>query len=124
MGRIAQEIGGATIRIFSQLSFFADQRIGNRVIDAVVTYGNKVAQIEMKYSLPDRAGSSLARLAGQAQAMVQSGRGQAVVWSLRMPSPAQLELVRREIGAAAYGQVKFLNGVSELHEWLIAYFCL
>jgi len=65
---------------------------------------------------------ALAGLVAQINAMVTYGQGQVVVWTLRSPNAAELVRLEQQLGPAIYNQVKFINGIEGLYQWLQAYF--
>ncbi len=54
--------------------------------------------------------------------MVLSGRGQAVVWSLREPTLATLSRIEAAVGSQIFNEVVFVHGVPGLYQYLKLYF--
>lgn len=129
VGRLWNQIGQQTqqyalqiIRLFPRIRIGDPRQLGQRLYDYTLNLGPKVAQLEVKYSLPRAAGDALNRLVGQMTAMVQTGQGQAVVWSLRAPTSAQLSLIKAQVAPHIFQQVQFVHGVDGLYQWLKLYF--
>lgn len=96
--------------------------MGNSIIDFTVRIGARIAAVEVKYKLPLN-GASLSRLVNQVNNMVAWGRGQAVVWTLKEPTLAEIRKVTEAIGANS-GRVQFVSGVEGLAKWGELYFGL
>ena len=89
---------------------------GPRVIDLFVRFGQRAAYIEVKWGLPWRLGESMTRLDGQVNAAIAAGEGEVVVWALRAPTQAQVDLVLRELGTNA-SRVQFVYGFEAWIAW-------
>ena len=120
IGRFAQGRGMDVVQAFQrvnpQLLIEEGKAAGPRVIDMFVRFGQRAAYIEVKWGLPWRAGESMTRLVGQVNAAIAAGEGQVVVWAMRLPTPQQVNLVVRELGANA-SRVQFVYGIDAWIEW-------
>jgi hypothetical protein len=120
IGRFAQDRAVETLRLFaqanSQLAVQEAKRAGTRIIDIFVTFGNRKAYIEVKWGLPWRSGEALNRLAAQVEAMATAAEGQIVLWTMRLPTPAQQRLVERTLGDNAR-RVTFVHGFDQWVAW-------
>jgi RHS repeat-associated protein len=130
VGRLWQSLGDyaekTAMEVFSLfkgsgLNYEPGYRIGKRVIDFLVNLGDKFATIEVKWGLPRVLGPAMTRLVGQVNAMVGTGKGQAVLWTLREPTKQQLNLVISQLGEAA-NHVQLIHGVVELFHWIRFFF--
>ena len=124
IGMYTQRLCHQTLQLFPQLNITQNQRVGRNVIDFVARRGELVAQIEVKYRIPERVGPALNRLVNQINSMVTLGDGKAVVWSLRQPTVAQLGNVRDAVGLTVFDQVQFVDGIWGLHQFIKLYFGL
>jgi RHS repeat-associated protein len=124
LGQQVQQLAEQTFRLFPRLEWGARHPVGQRVIDYLVRIGDRAAMIEVKYGLPRAAGDALNRLAAQMNAMVSSGAGQPVVWTLRAPTQAQLELVKQTAGPDTFNRVQFVEGIEGLYRFITLYFGL
>ncbi|MGD9723617.1 MAG: putative Ig domain-containing protein [Pirellulales bacterium] len=124
LGRQVQQLAEQTFSLFPRLDWAARHPAGQRVIDYFVRVGDRAAMIEVKYGLPRAAGDALNRLAAQMNAMVSSGAGQPVVWTLRAPTQAQLELVKQTAGPETFNRVQFVEGIEGLYRFITIYFGL
>jgi hypothetical protein len=97
-------------------------KLSDAKIDRTLKSGGRELQLEMKYKFADKAGEPLDRLAKQCRAMTREGEGQAVVWSLRQPSPKDLEKLREMVGDKVFKQIKIVNGPEELYAYLDTFF--
>ncbi len=87
----------------------------------------KVIQLEGKWGLPRKAGSALDRLVAQVEQMIVAGEplAERVIWTLRMPSPQQLQLAKDtlaanpNIGTAGAATVQFVQGAQGLFDFLV-----
>ena len=129
VGRLWNAIGVKTnefarqvFGLFPTLEVRPARYVGTRIIDFGLKCGPRLAQLEAKYSIPRAAGDALNRLAGQINAMVTCGQGQAVVWTLREPSAAELLRVQHEVGPDVFRQVQFVHGVEGLYNWIVIFF--
>ncbi|MFC1757878.1 RHS repeat-associated core domain-containing protein [Planctomycetota bacterium] len=122
LGLYTQNLAYATISSVPGLHIIQNQAVGRRFIDFIVRKGDRLMMIEVKYGIPQRLGPALDRLAGQMTAMVQSNAGQAVVWSLRAPSAAQLTRVQNAVGPEIYNRTQFADGVFGLIQVVKLYF--
>ena len=120
IGRFAQDKAVETLRAFAQansgLVLEEAKRAGTRVIDIFVRFGNRSAYIEVKWGLPWRSGEALNRLAAQVEAMAVAAEGQIVLWTMRLPTPAQQRLVERALGENAK-RVTFVHGFDGWVAW-------
>jgi len=104
---------------------------GKRFIDFLVSLGNKIALIEVKYGLPRVGGPALKRLVAQLrtatsqigalQAEEGARAGAVVLWTLKSPSPAQIRLIEKALGDTA-SNVERLHGVFALWKWMNHFF--
>jgi hypothetical protein len=92
------------------------------MIDFVARYGERIAQIEVKFGLPFREGPALTRLLGQVEAAAAHGQGQIVLWTLRAPATSQVNLVTQKLGDATASRVQFVHGIDGLFQWARLYF--
>ena len=85
--------------------------------------GLRVALLEVKWNLPwARTSAAMLRLVEQVRFGLQSGvTSEVVVWSLKYPTVAQTELLRRTLGIN-YQFVRVVHGVNGLFLWLNQYF--
>jgi RHS repeat-associated protein len=100
----------------------AEEGIG-RSVDFFVR-GTQVARqlfLEVKYGLPYKAGPALTRLTAQLQNALDTGRGRVVLWTLKDPGLAQINLVLQTLGSKA-SEVQFVSGVEGLYRFLELYF--
>jgi RHS repeat-associated protein len=124
LGATTEGFAGDTVGLFEEAGIEVAETnvsVGGRIIDFVVKTpeGVKDLLMEVKYSLPTRAGGPLSRLAAQMTEMVANGGGrQAVVWTLRQPAAGALATVEEAVGSAVFNQVTFVHGVEGLAEFL------
>jgi len=125
IGAQAEQFARSIILLSNRLQIVGQNVItsAGRHIDFLVQRGDKLAQIEVKYSLPYRAGPQLDRLVGQMQAMVAE-KGQAVVWSLQRPDVSQLNRIQSTAGTQVYNKVQFVDGIEGLQNYLRFFFDL
>jgi RHS repeat-associated protein len=128
LGRFWRQIGWASeqfanlvFQMFQRLQVLAHQPIGTRIIDFVLKMRDRTALLEVKYSLPTN-GAGFSRLIGQIQAMVSSGQGQAVVWTMQRPGLSELNRIQAAVGSEVFTRVQFVDGIWGLHQWILMYF--
>jgi len=122
IGTRTQQLANAVLQSFPRLQVLQNQPVGRRFIDFIVRRGDRVAQIEVKYSIPQRTGDAFTRLCSQIQEMVASGQGQAVVWSMRPPTVAQLNRIMNTVGPEIYNATQFCHGFEGLVGFIRLYF--
>jgi RHS repeat-associated protein len=119
IGRYAQDKTLHVLQVFQrfhpQLIVRESKEAGPRVIDFFVRFGNRSAFIETKWGLPWRRGEALLRLAEQVKAAAMTGEGEVVIFTIRAPTAAQLDLLRSALGNL---QVTLVHGVDAWGEWL------
>jgi len=102
---------------------------GRRWLDFLIRARDRLAIVEVKYSLPSKLGPSLTRIINQmevalthAQSTAQSGiTSQVVLWSLRAPDKSKLDLLLKNLGENA-SSIQIINGVQGLYSYLNYYF--
>lgn len=137
----SRAIGGATLRYLGVAVESAVERVlvrmvgnvgtvtrgirlvgpgGTRVIDFLVTIGNRLTYLEVKYGLPRQAGPALARLVGQmrtATAVAAEVEGDVVLFTWAAPSEAQMALLAAELGEGATA-IQMVHGLLGLTQYL------
>jgi RHS repeat-associated protein len=124
LGQRVNDFATQVMGLLPMIQRTANTPIGQRLIDFELRYGEKIANVEMKYSIPAKQGASFDRLLGQINAMVTRvpvGQ-QPVVWTLKEPSNADLNRIYQAVGPAAFNQTQFLHGVEGLYYWMKLYF--
>ena len=117
LGRYAESVAAKVFTLLPQIAVLSrDFVVGTRKLDFLLNAGQSLVYLEVKFSLPSRAGAAVARIAGQIQAGLATGN-QMVVWSLRAPSTAQLRRVADAVGLDAASRVQFVHGVEGLYRW-------
>jgi hypothetical protein len=97
--------------------------MGGRVIDRAIIHGNKTLFMEIKYSLPNTAGTAqFTRLIGQLNAMINNGNGQILLWTLRPMTQARLMLLYNTLGFDRFNKIQFCEGVIGLWQYLRLFF--
>ena len=104
IGADAEEIATAVFRLNPEVEVEEAVAIENKVIDFSLQNGDKIADLEVKYRIPETYGPAFDRLVSQIDAMVSSGAGQPVVWSVREPTVAALFRLQEELGPAVFGR--------------------
>jgi len=124
LGDLTERFVQTVLTSFSQLQVAAQQGIQNssRIVDFVLRNGNRSAQLEVKYRLPISFGDGFNRLVKQIQAMVASGNGQVVVWTVKPPAVATLNRLQTALGDSTYNRVQFIDGLWGLQQWIQMYF--
>jgi hypothetical protein len=61
------------------------------------------------------------RLVAQLNTAVSANQGQVVLWTYKLPTTGEVQLVHQQLGAQA-SRVQFVNGVDGLYRWIEFYF--
>lgn len=124
IGQRASDTVQAVFEMFPDLEVAPQTPIGGRIIDFTLRYGSRIANLEVKYKIPARAGDALDRLVGQISAMVAQAGQQAVVWTMKEPTIREMELLQRQLGCTAFSQTQFVSGVCGMVRWIGLHFGL
>jgi len=119
-GQLAQDAARQVLQLIPRVNIRENVRLGGRVVDFVVSVGKRVADIEVKYSLPT-GGESYQRFIDQIRNYQQFGGGQTVVWTFRAPTVEALQRVYNELGHLA-PHTQFVHGVGGLWQWAQFFF--
>ncbi|TWT32078.1 RHS repeat-associated core domain-containing protein [Blastopirellula retiformator] len=129
LGRYWQAVGRHTERfaqnVISMFRFEAvlrNQRVGRNLIDFILRRGDRIMQLEIKYSIPQKFGSSFTRLVNQITSMSNANGGNITVWSMRAPSVSTLNRLQRTLGDDLFNRVQFADGINGLYQVLRLYF--
>jgi RHS repeat-associated protein len=123
LGDYAESLAMDVMSLFRSGVIVRGIEMGKSVIDFSFRIGTRIANIEVKWSLPSSEGGSLTRLVNQANNMVAYGasNAQAVIWSVREPTARAIDTVSQALGANM-DKIQFVNGVEGLYKWIEFYF--
>jgi RHS repeat-associated protein len=122
IGAIAEQLAEDTLQLFPRLDVDQDVEVeGGRVVDFVVSLGERAAYIEAKYRIAETRGAALTRLIGQLNGALGEGDGKVILWSLREPTTTAINLLRQTLGDS-FDEVELVNGVTGLYTAVKSYF--
>ncbi len=123
LGAATQNAASAVLQQLPKINVEPSVRTGKHIIDFGLSYGKRLAQLEVKYKLPDKLGSSMTRLVGQVNSMTANAqKGQAVVWTFKEPTAAEMNLFYQQVGGQA--RVQLVHGLEGLYRWATIFFGL
>jgi hypothetical protein len=96
------------------------RRVNANVLDYIIKYGNKIIDVEVKWSFPRKA-EALKRLTSQMSSAAASAEAEVVLWFFRTPGAKQMERLEQAVGPS-FSRVTPVYGISDLWTYLIARF--
>jgi hypothetical protein len=130
----SEDVADDILDLVPDLKRGPEHALGGSKIDRSIRAGGKKAELELKYAIPRKPKaakvaelaaakkkSAFERFIAQCRAMVDAKPDEAVVWSLKKPTSAELSAIKKELGEEVYDKIKFLDGPDALYDWAVAF---